>query len=433
MKTINSAAINPFGGLNFVLEEFDRLSIGKQLAEHLPELAPQSCYSWRDILYSFWSIFFCGGDCIEDLATNLRSSFTSNPYVKLPSPDRVLHRLKELATDSKTCKTPRSKSTHEFNWNHKMSKLNLALFQKLRKLEDEDKPVVLDYDNTLIFTEKSDAKMTYKKHFGYAPGVAMIGKKIVYVENRNGNSAAHILQEQTLDRMFQHLKETGIRVDIFRADGASYQWNTVLKITQEVDTFYLRAKRSQSVLRAISTIKDWQEIELEGKKAFRGSVIYTPFESAAARYKQKDALQSYRLVVTKIPREDQQLDFFSGEAYNYFAILTNNYDQTNDEVVDFYNQRGAMEKEFDVLKNDFGWNHLPFSKLEQNTVYLIFTAICRNLYEHIIQLFAKKYEGLSPKFRIKKFIFRFITIPAKWIKTARRWQLRIYGNIHFKT
>lgn len=64
MKTINSAAINPFGGLNFVLEEFDRLSIGKQLAEHLPELAPQSCYSWRDILYSFWSIFFCGGDCI---------------------------------------------------------------------------------------------------------------------------------------------------------------------------------------------------------------------------------------------------------------------------------------------------------------------------------------------------------------------------------
>lgn len=35
--------------------------------------------------------------------------------------------------------------------------------------------------------------------------------------------------------------------------------------------------------------------------------------------------------------------------------------------------------------------------------------------------------------RIKKFIFRFICIPAKWIKHARIKQLRIYGNIAFKT
>lgn len=56
---------------------------------------------------------------------------------------------------------------------------------------------------------------------------------------------------------------------------------------------------------------------------------------------------------------------------------------TKDEVAYFYNQRGAIENEFDVLKNDFGWNNLPFSKLEQNTVFLFFTVICRNLYEPI--------------------------------------------------
>jgi len=92
-----------------------------------------------------------------------------------------------------------------------------------------------------------------------------------------------------------------------------------------------------------------------------------------------------------------------------------------------------MEKGFDVLKNDFGWKNLPFSKLEQNTVFLFFTAMCRNLYSYIITSFSKKFKHLKPIFRIKKFIFRFITIPAKWIKKARRWHLRIYSKIAFKT
>ena len=124
---------------------------------------------------------------------------------------------------------------------------------------------------------------------------------------------------------------------------------------------------------------------------------------------------------------------FTGEAYNYSPILTNDFKMTDDEVVYFYNARGAQEREFDVLKNDFGWNKMPFSKLEQNTVFLLLMAMCKNVYVHIIEKFASKVKFLSPNFRIKKFIFRFICIPAKWIKTGRMDKLRIYGNIAFKT
>ena len=100
MKVLNSSHISPFGGLNFVHEEFDRLKIGNLFTEALPTLPNQSKYSWRDILYSFWSIYFCGGDCIEDLAHNLQTSFVQSPFLKTPSPDRVLSRLKELAVPS---------------------------------------------------------------------------------------------------------------------------------------------------------------------------------------------------------------------------------------------------------------------------------------------------------------------------------------------
>src|SRR5690606_23404542 len=108
-------------------------------------------------------------------------------------------------------------------------------------------------------------------------------------------------------------------------------------------------------------------------------------------------------------------------------------EMTANEIVHVYNQRGAAEKEFDVLKDDFGWNKLPFSFLNQNNVYLLVTAMCRNIYSYLIQTFSKKVRGLKPTYRIKKFIFRFICIPAKWIKHAGQWHLRIYGKIAFKT
>ena len=58
MKLINSKHITPFGGLNFVLEELQNLKLDKVLLNNLPDLPKQSVYDWKDIFYSFWSVFF---------------------------------------------------------------------------------------------------------------------------------------------------------------------------------------------------------------------------------------------------------------------------------------------------------------------------------------------------------------------------------------
>ncbi|MBB6681572.1 hypothetical protein H4O20_08960, partial [Aequorivita sp. 609] len=68
MKILKSNGISAFGGLNFVIEELDNKEIDKILNEALPKLGAQSKYNWRDLLYSYWSVFFCGGDCAEDLS-----------------------------------------------------------------------------------------------------------------------------------------------------------------------------------------------------------------------------------------------------------------------------------------------------------------------------------------------------------------------------
>ncbi len=431
MKILKSSHISPFGGLNFVLHEFNRLKIDTILSGNLPKLAKQSKYSWKDILYSFWSVYFCGGDCIEDLGGNFHHHLKNNRFVKVPSPDRVLDRFKELALPKDLFTVPRGISLHQFSLNHTLNLLNIKVLKTTGLSENQEH--ILDYDNTLIFTNKADSTKSYKAKNGYCPGVGIIGNRIVYLENRNGNSDPKTLQYQTLTRMFSLLKEHQIKIGAFRADGASYQVDVVELVSQHVNRFYLRACMSDALARAIANIDNWEKVDLGTETGLRGEIEFTPFVRTLKRNKQLDRLKTYRLVVTKVERDDKQINLFTNEAYLYSAVLTNDYQKTNDQIAAFYNQRGAIEREFDVLKNDFGWKNMPFSKLEQNTVFLLFTAICRNLYHYIITQFSKKFKNLKPNFRIKKFIFRFITIPAKWIRNSRQDKLKIYGNIHFKT
>jgi len=430
MKIINSIHVNPFGGLNFVLEEFEKQGIGNLLEQSLPELPNQCKYSWKDILYSFWSIYFCGGDCIEDISNNLKNPLQDIPYLQIPSPDRILDRFKELALPYDIFTVPRGKSIHQFSLNRDLNELNIKILKSLGILKGA---TTLDYDNTIIYTRKSDSKRTYKKDFGYCPGVATIGETVVFIENRNGNSDAKTLQFETLTRMFRILDGQKINIENFRADGASYQLDIVDLIQKHVSKFYLRANINNTLAKAIASIENWKKVVLGSEEAYQGETTYTPFFNTARRFKKKHKLKEYRLIVTKVLRNDGQINLFTNEPFNYSAILTNDTLKAKNEVVEFYNQRGTAEKEFDVLKNDFGWKNLPFSKLEQNTVFLVFTAICRNLYKFIIEQFSNRFIGLKSSFRIKKFIFRFISIPAKWVKTARQYKLRVYGEIHFKT
>lgn len=431
MKILNSNGISAFGGLNFVIAELDNKEIGKTLNETLPKLGAQSKYNWRDLLYSYWSVFFCGGDCAEDLSSNFKPNFSESPKIKIPSPDRVLNRLKELAEPTTEFATGRGEHLHQFAINEKLTQLNLEILKRITKFTDT--MVDLDYDNTVCYTEKEDAQITYKKCYGYVPGVALVGSNVVYVENRNGRSNAGILQSETLERMFRHLENHNIKTDRFRADSASYEFRTIRTIEKHTNRFYVKARMSSTMDTVISSVKEWEVVGDKEDGIFRGEVYYTPFKRAAKDYKLQDDLHEYRFIVTKEKRKDGQINTFTKEACVYSIIITNDQQSKPDDIVFYYNQRGTIEKEFDVLKNDFGWQKLPFSTLEQNQVYLQIMAICRNIYHYIINLFSKKVKGLQPNYRIKKFIFRFIAIPAKWVYHSRQWHLKIYGTIHWYT
>ena len=67
-----------------------------------------------------------------------------------------------------------------------------------------------------------------------------------------------------------------------------------------------------------------------------------------------------------------------------------------------------------------------FLAIAENTVFLLLTALIRNFYKTIIQRLGVKKFGLNATSRIKAFVFRFISVPAKWIRTSKRYVLNIY-------
>jgi len=429
VKIIKSDPISAFGGANFVFDYLNRMNVDQICNDALPPMPNQSKYSWKDIFYSLKSVYLCGGDCVEDLQSHLRTHFANNPFVKLASPDTVLRRLSQLAEQTQTCQTKRGVVAHQYCTNSKLEGLNIDILKKLGVFKSGK--LTIDYDNTIVFNEKQDSKMTYKKGYGYQPGVCTINEEhILYIENRNGNSDAKSFQADTLERVFDLLESKKIKkIDYFRADAASYQFDVISLLQNKVGHFYIGCRNSY-VEKHFSRVANWEKMEDKEGPLEVGSIDIIPFKKYAGT---KKLVQKYRLVVKRKPKKDGQIDLFTHDAYEYRAILTNDFDQDTKSVAAFYNQRGNMERQFDILKNDFGWNNMPFSSLNKNLVFLYFTAIFRNLYNKVIRYFSERNRFLKPNFRMKKFIFRFITLPAKWVKQGRQLKLRIYSSKDYHT
>jgi hypothetical protein len=407
--------ITPFAGISFVIEEFNNCGLSK-LIDNTLGIRNLSGYQYSDIIRGWFSVFFAGGDVAEDINCHLHDSLACIPGNCVPSADTLLRGIKELATESETVKSTSGKE-YQFNINHGMNDLNVKSLLLTKQLK-EDEFYDFDYDNQIIEHEKYDARRTYKHNTGYFPGVGTIGNKIVYVENRDGNANVKTAQAETLGRAYRLLKDNGIKINRSRMDAGSYSEDIVRVVAQNSRLFYIRANRSEALTERIRGISSWETQEINDKKYQPASLPFTSF--------MEDSM--FRLVVMREKNADGQMDLFTGDNFIYRCILTNDHESAEKEVVAYYNARGASEKTFDIRNNDFGWNRLPCSDMHHNTAYLILTSMMKNFYNYFIAKVSAVFEDIPATSRIKKFIFRFITVSGKWIKQSRQRKLRLYTD-----
>ena len=411
-----SSNVSPFSGISFINGAFDKIGMSQLIDNELGARVKTVGFSYSDIIKNLCNVFYCGGDCAEDIQTHLGKHLKSIPGNHVPSADTILRGVKEIATDNSTF-ISKQENRYDFNINTRLNKLNIKSLMLTKQLI-KDTYYDFDYDNQIIATEKYDTKRTYKHTKGYCPGVATIGNKIVYIENRDGNANVKFEQASTLFRAYNLLKKNGIKINRSRMDAGSYSKEVINVVASNSNLFYIRANKSAELYRQITEIEKWETIEIN----------YKIYEVASISFTQFFEEENYRLVIMREKSDDNQIDMFTGDTFIYRSILTDDWQSTEKEVIEYYNQRGSSEKLFDVMNNDFGWKHLPCSFMNENTVFLIIMAIAKNFYNYFVERVSCVFEDIMPTTRLKRFIFRFISVSGKWIYTGRQWVLKLFTD-----
>ena len=410
---IKSEKLTPFGGIFSIMEQFDS-TLSSIIDSTLGLRSKQYGYQYSEIIRSLMSVYFCGGSCIEDVTTHLMNHLSLHPTLCTCSSDTILRAIKEL-TQEHISYTSDTGKNYDFNTADTLNTLLLNCLLTTGQLK-EDGEYDVDFDHQFIETEKYDAKPTYKKFLGYRPGVAVIGDMIVGIENSDGNTNVRFHQQDTLKRIFERLERNNLVINRFRADCGSCSEEIVEEVEKHCKSFYIRANRCSSLYDDIFALRGWKTEEINGIEFELNSILVGKWKGKA-----------YRLVIQRQKRMDADLDLWEGE-YTYRCILTNDYESSVREIVEFYNLRGGKERIFDDLNNGFGWDRLPKSFMAENTVFLLLTALVRNFYKFIMERLEVKKFGLKATSRIKAFVFKFITVPAKWIRTSRQFILNIYTD-----
>jgi hypothetical protein len=418
--TYSTEKINSFGGINFADQIIKQNNLYGLVDQSLGTRGTKVTYAYSDLIQSYLLLILCGGECAEDITENLRRELEQVKDFDPSSADTLLRMQKELSTPKETYVSP-SGIEHEFNINMDLNRLMVKLLLESKQLNSKQDGYIFDYDNQFIPTEKYDSKRSYKQADGYFPGIASINNFPVYIENRNGNSNVKYKQEETLKRAYDLLGEFGVKAKYSRMDCGSFDKEVIPVVEANSEFFFIRAQRCTSLYDQIKEIAVWDDVEIGFKKCQTASIEYAPFGWD----------KTYRYVIQREKNNDGQGDLFTGDDFKYRAIMTNNRLMADLEVILFYNARGESERLFDEMNNDFLWKNMPFSYLHENTVFLIVTAICRNIFHYLTDFISKRLDFIKPNFRLKKFIYRFMVVPAKWIKRGRQYILKLFSTKNY--
>ena len=400
-----ASKVTSFGGLHVIHKCLRSKKFSQFIDQHLGNRVKTVGYNYSELFLTRIYTALCGGSATEDVNYLRKNTLDDLKHFKVPSADTILRGDVELATPCDFLKTDSGKA-NKVNVNRKMNDFLISCARFFDVLPEDD--LVYDFDHQFIPTEKYDATYSYKKEKGYFPAVVSVSGLPLYIEGRNGNCNVKAAQLDTHKDALEALHKQDIYPRYARMDSGSYIQEVTNYFHSEQLLFFIRANQSQGLLEAAGKSKDWKDTTI-GYQDMQTTTLAYQFGNTA-----------HRIVAYRVPNSTGQINSFTGDSYKYMFIITNDWDISDKAVIEFYNQRGASEKVFDVQNNDFNWKCMPHSFLQENTVYLIIMAIAHLVYKWLIKSLGKIIVNLKPNARLKQFIFRFVNTVAKITKSGRR-------------
>jgi len=415
-KTFNSN-VTPFGGIHLIHEQLLAHGAIDFIDNQLGARVKTVGYNYSELLLSRIYTAFCGGNATEDVNYIRDNTLNHLKGLRIPSADTILRGDTELSVPCQSIETTSSK-TNKININQRMNTFLVNSAIKFKQLDPNDNNLVYDFDHQFIPADKYDAEYSYKKEKGYFPGVAVISNTPIYIEGRNGNCNVKTAQLSTHKRALNLLTSKRVKPRYARMDCGSYIKEVTDYFHKENILFSIRASNSETLLSMAADTENWKPCTINFQ-----DIEVNSFKYQFGNY-------NHRIIAYRMPNATGQKSVFTNDAKKYLFIITNDWDVSEKEAIVFYNKRGDSERVFDIQNNDFNWNSMPHSFLEENTVYLIIMALANIIYKWLLNIFAAVVDGLTKTSRLKKFIFRFINIVAKFTRSGRQTVIHLATNNH---
>ena len=345
--------ITPHAGLALLGEFAVGLGLNKALDRHLPEPGSGAGYLASEHVFPLVLMLNGGGRSLED-SREIRNDAGLReilPLKRMPSTDATGDWLRRSGTNGGL---------------EGLGAVNCRMLKRALKNEKE-KAYTLDIDATGIESEKETAKMTYKGYTGYMPMVGHLGENglIVGDEFREGNDSPGARNLEFLKYCERQMPK-GKKIKAFRADSAAYQAKVINHCQDNGITYAIGGDLDEAVKKVIPTIKDedWKPYQ----NGFIGETVHCMNETKEA----------FRLVVIRRPFQSHLFD--NEERTERYTVIATNRDESAEEVVKWYNQRGeCSENRIKELKIGFGMERMPCGQFEANAVFFRIGVLAYNI------------------------------------------------------
>lgn len=281
---------------------------------------------------------------------------------------------------------------------------------------------ILDADSTMVTTCGNQEASAYIHHYqknGYHPLVIneYHSKLLLSSLLRTGSaySSNGIIEE--LEQLFTQLNNTGnIR---FRGDSAFYRRDLFKYLENNQVTYYIRVKNfkkniRESVMDMVINQADWNDFDytepyygeytIQINKTKKRRIVYKAF-----RLEKGGMLQLVPMV---------------------YCIITNDFEKSPKEAMDFYEARGNSENFTKELKDDFNGGNPSHKEFVKNEMDFLISSLAYNLY-HVFQ--QTILEEKDQTIRMNTYRLKYQKIAVKVIQHARQVTLSFSSAYKNKT
>ena len=281
---------------------------------------------------------------------------------------------------------------------------------------------ILDADSTMVTTCGNQEASAYIHHYqenGYHPLVIneYHSKLLLSSLLRTGSaySSNGIIEE--LEQIFTQLNNTGnIR---FRGDSAFYRRDLFKYLENNQVTYYIRVKNfkkniRESVMDIVINQADWNDFDytepyygeytIQINKTKKRRIVYKAFH-----LEKGGMLQLVPMV---------------------YCIITNDFEKSPKEAMDFYEARGNSENFTKELKDDFNGGNPSHKEFVKNEMDFLISSLAYNLY-HVFQ--QTILEEKDQTIRMNTYRLKYQKIAVKVIQHARQVTLSFSSAYKNKT